>query len=345
MSFESFDVSGVSSEGIDSAETPENVIPAEEQVDDNGRPYRTPDGGWVPNNTYGLDGSEYKTDDYGHIYQVDGAYFANDYFVVDGLLYLTDDAGNLMLDDVPGDMQYATDLAELEDAPGDPFATVPEALNGLGEPEWEKLDDSGNPMLGYTNADGAIDWYDKNGVFAPQGIASETSESKDVTKGTPIDGSGGNWSGERGNSTWNPDPDYTPPPKNHTDRPYNNPDNLTWGEILEKYDIDGIEFNDGEPDFTPVAKGEVQIDDFTEDRHGKGGNFDQAAEKLAEQRGCTSDEVKAWMKANNYTWHECSDCKTMQKVPNEIHANVHHDGGVSKAKEANESSSSTGGDV
>ena len=345
MSFESFDISDVSSEGVDGVQGPETVFPAEQQVDDNGHPYRTPDGGWIPRNTYELDGSEYKTDDSGHIYQVDGAYFPNDFCVVDGLLYLTDDNGSLMLDEAPGDQQYATDLTDLKSAAETPFEIVPDVLSGLGEPEWEKLDDTGDPLWGYTNAEGSIDWYDKNGVYVSQDVSSELSDNKDITKGTPIDGNGGTWSGDRGDSTWNPDPDYTPPPKNHTDRPYNNPDNLTWSEILEKHGIEGIEFNDGEPDFSPVARGEVQIDDFSEDRHGKGGNFDQAAEKLAEQRGCTPEEVKAWMKENNYTWHECSDCKTMQKVPNEIHANVHHDGGVSKAKEANGANNTTGGDV
>ena len=37
-------------------------------------------------------------------------------------------------------------------------------------------------------------------------------------------------------------------------------------------------------------------------------------------------------KENNYTWHESRDMSTMQKVPNEIHANIPHSGGVSKAK-------------
>lgn len=111
-----------------------------------------------------------------------------------------------------------------------------------------------------------------------------------------------------------------------------NPDGLTWGQILDKYGIDGIEFKNGEPDFSPVAKGTVEIDHFTDNRYGKGGNFDQACERLAEQRGCTKEEVKAWMKENKYTWHERSDCKTMDKVPTEIHGNIRHSGGISEAK-------------
>ena len=59
-----------------------------------------------------------------------------------------------------------------------------------------------------------------------------------------------------------------------------NPDNLTWGELKEKYGIDGISFKDGEPDFSEVMKDEVKIDNFTTERNK---NFPQADEKLAEK--------------------------------------------------------------
>lgn len=142
-------------------------------------------------------------------------------------------------------------------------------------------------------------------------------------KGCPVEGNGGNWDGERGNSKWLPDREEVP--KN----PLMNPNGLTWGEILDQYGIDGIRFEDGEPDFSDISKGEVQIDDFTDDR---GSNFDQADEKLADQRGCTPEEVEAWRKENGYTWHECRDCATMQKVPREVHGNISHYGGVSGYK-------------
>lgn len=154
----------------------------------------------------------------------------------------------------------------------------------------------------------------------------EDVDKTERVSGCPIDGHGGHWDGIRGNSTWYPDRDEVP--KN----PKTNPDGLTWGQILDKYGIDGIPFKDGEPDFSEVSKGEVEIDNFSENRYGKGGNFDQACEKLAEQRGCTKEEVKAWMKENKYTWHEKSDCKTMQKVPTEVHGNVRHEGGISEIK-------------
>lgn len=131
-------------------------------------------------------------------------------------------------------------------------------------------------------------------------------------------------SGEKGNSTWKPNPEDVP---SHA-----NEDGRTWGEIMDEYGIDGIPFNDGEPDFSEVSKGTVEIDDFSTERFGAGGNFDQADEKLAEQRGCTKEEVQAWRAENNYTWHEKQDCKTMQKVPREIHHNVPHTGGISILK-------------
>ena len=157
-------------------------------------------------------------------------------------------------------------------------------------------------------------------------IDKPIAKELDEVKGCPIEGNGGHWEGERGNSKWFPNRDEIP--KN----PLTNPDGLTWGQILDKYGIDGIEFKNGEPDFSPVAKGTVEIEHFTDNRYGKGGNFDQACERLAEQRGCTKEEVKAWMKENKYTWHERSDCKTMDKVPTEIHGNIRHSGGISEAK-------------
>ncbi|MBS5259060.1 MAG: HNH endonuclease, partial [Lachnospira eligens] len=142
----------------------------------------------------------------------------------------------------------------------------------------------------------------------------------------------GHWTGERGNSKWIPDEDYVPPEKSsNPDKPYSNPDHLTWGEILKKYGIDGIRFKDGFPDFSEVSKGNVQIEGFeTGGNTEKNRNFKKADIELAKQRGCSPEEVKKWREENNYTWHECEDKKTMQKVPNEIHANVPHDGGRSQ---------------
>jgi hypothetical protein len=161
--------------------------------------------------------------------------------------------------------------------------------------------------------------YDK-----PLGIICE------AYKNCPKDGSNGHWeNGVPGDGDWYPDRDYTPPPKSKKEPPYNNPNNLTFGEILDKYGIDHISFKNGEPDFSEVCKGTVKIQPFTDSRDD---NFDKADIELAKQKGCSPEEVRKWRKENNYTWHECQDMKTMQKVPNEIHANIPHSGGISEAK-------------
>lgn len=135
---------------------------------------------------------------------------------------------------------------------------------------------------------------------------------------------GGHWEGEAGESRWIPDKNLEPGDRNGT-----NPEHKTWGEILEEHGVESVPFRNGEVDFSDISKGKVEIDDFSADRSS---NFDQADEKLAEQRGCTPEDVAKWRSENGYTWHECRDCKTMLAVPTEIHGNIPHSGGISEYK-------------
>jgi hypothetical protein len=131
----------------------------------------------------------------------------------------------------------------------------------------------------------------------------------------------GNWEAERGDSKWIPSPEKIPGKSN--------PEGKTWGKILDQYGIDGIDFKDGEPDFSPLSKGTVEIDNFTDNRDK---NFAQADIAEAKKRGCTPEEIKKWREENGYTWHERSDCKTMDLVPSEVHNNIPHSGGISVIK-------------
>ena len=146
--------------------------------------------------------------------------------------------------------------------------------------------------------------------------------------------SGGSWSGEPGNSKWKPNRDEIPKQPDGNQK--------SWGEILDKYDIDGIEFKEGEPNFTPVAKENVEIGDFTTQRID---NFAQADAKLAQQwneekrdgkDNWTADDIKKYRKEEKLTWHERSDMKNLDLVPREIHSNIPHKGGISKKKELEE---------
>ncbi|WP_339006117.1 HNH endonuclease [Fusobacterium animalis] len=138
---------------------------------------------------------------------------------------------------------------------------------------------------------------------------------------------GGIWTGERGNSNWIPDDNVIPKNRNES-----NPEGKTNREIKDKYKFEFIPFKDGEPDFSKVVKGEVQIENFSEKRPK---NYSQADIQLAKERGCTPQEIKKWRIENKYTWHECKDCKTMQLVPIEVHGNIEHKGGISEMKAKN----------
>ena len=158
-----------------------------------------------------------------------------------------------------------------------------------------------------------------------QPLAKEINSEKN--KGFPIEGNNGKWSGEPGNSDWIPDDNYVPIGQ-HT-----NPEGKTWGELKKEYGFEKIPFKDGEPDFSEVSKATVEIDNFTDKRTGKGGNFDQADQKLMEQTGVTKEELADFKKG--YTWHEKNDCKTLELVPTAIHGNISHSGGVSEYKNNN----------
>lgn len=137
----------------------------------------------------------------------------------------------------------------------------------------------------------------------------------------------GIWKGQPGNSVWLPDRDEIPKGQ-HT-----NPQNKTWGRILDEHKINGIAFKNGEPNFKPIAKAEVKIDDFSTSRSD---NYAQADEKAAKQLGLKNGaEVAKYRREKNLTWHECKDQKTMQLLPAIIHGNVSHSGGISEAKKGN----------
>lgn len=164
----------------------------------------------------------------------------------------------------------------------------------------------------------------KDEIYSFNETNNKPDKKIDLRKGFLIPRSGGIWLGEPGDSKWIPDKEVVPGDRNGT-----NPENKTWDKIMKEYNFDSIPFKDGEPNFSEIDKGEVQIDEFSEDRDA---NFSQADEKLAEQRGCTPEEVAKWREDNKYTWHECKDCKTMVKVPTEVHGNISHCGGISEFK-------------
>lgn len=141
-------------------------------------------------------------------------------------------------------------------------------------------------------------------------------------KHCPKEGNNGHWcDGEPGNAKWVPEGDAIPAK--------HNPENNKWENILKEFDIEHVDFIEGDLDLKDISRGNVEIYEITTDRSD---NFDQADMELANQKDCSPEDVARWRKENGYTWHEKADGKTMQKVPNIVHGNIPHSGGVAAAK-------------
>lgn len=147
------------------------------------------------------------------------------------------------------------------------------------------------------------------------------------------DRSNGAWDGEPGNSKFNPEKQEAK-------------------DALDRYRQEGVEYTDGEPDFSKVSEATVQIDNMSSERYGQGNNFDQANQKCAEKwnnegkngkNDWTARDVENWRTENHYTWHERLDRKTMDLVQRDLHEECKHYGGVAECKRYEATRSQNGG--
>ena len=130
-----------------------------------------------------------------------------------------------------------------------------------------------------------------------------------------------------------------------------NDPNSSLAKTLNDCGVDGIEYKNGVPDFSPTSRGEVQIEHMN-GGSGKMGtvarnsNFGQADSAMAVELNAdpaaakslgitpkngstfTKTDVTNYRKTNNLTWHELNDTKTMQLVPTEVNGKFTHLGGV-----------------
>ena len=160
---------------------------------------------------------------------------------------------------------------------------------------------------------------------------------KDRLDQTPKVGSDlGSWEGDRGESKF---------------IPYEETDaGRKAKEALAERGMDGINYKDGEPDFSKCAEATVVIEHMTENRDNpyldadgnrQESNFFQADVKCAEQWNAgqkdgrsdwTAAEVRDWRRENKYSWHERCDTRTMDLVSRDIHGFFIHSGGVAECK-------------
>lgn len=107
------------------------------------------------------------------------------------------------------------------------------------------------------------------------------------------------------------------------------PDGTEVKAVLEEYGLDGIEYKNAVPDFSGCAVISLKIDNMTgELTH----NWKQFADKYAEK--CKVNgldilprDIKKFKIENQLAFHECSDRKTCQLIPERIHQCFTHTGG------------------
>ena len=120
--------------------------------------------------------------------------------------------------------------------------------------------------------------------------------------------------------------------------------------ILDDAGIDGIEYKNAVPDFSPVSKLELDGIDMTHGRTGRNGSYTQANKKFAQMlndspdlandfgikpkngKTFTASDISEYMQNNKLTWHELNDLTTIQMVPTKVNSKFTHLGGISEAK-------------
>lgn len=125
--------------------------------------------------------------------------------------------------------------------------------------------------------------------------------------------SDGKWSDERGNSEFFPG-------------------NKEQQDVLNKYGVKSVKYNEGHPDFSPFKYdkfSDVKIDAFGDNRNK---NFGAADCAYAEAKGCTPAEARQLRHDKKLTWHELDSSGNMSLIPREVHSKFAHSGGVSEVK-------------
>jgi len=132
-----------------------------------------------------------------------------------------------------------------------------------------------------------------------------------------------------------------------------------FNEHMKKtYGRDSVDYSGKEPDFSPFEQsfssekmnsylkekygnddhkiaadhpGHVEVSKITDDRRL---TQSEASSIIADNLGISKSDLSDYMKANDLTWHECGDGKTVRSVPTEINSVYGHTGGIGIAKDS-----------
>ena len=116
-----------------------------------------------------------------------------------------------------------------------------------------------------------------------------------------------------------------------------------YGELLDKYGIEGIEYRDRFPVFETVTCrlpeccciGTVTLDELPTDRGIAHRMADEAVTRNPQSPffGKTPEEVHQFMVDHSLIWHEKEDRHTLMPVPADLHGAFRHTGGIGYEKQ------------
>lgn len=131
-----------------------------------------------------------------------------------------------------------------------------------------------------------------------------------------------------GNCLWMPQRTHVPGTANY--------DNNTWGEILDAFNLRGVVFNDGLPDFDPIRCGfdvsgggvPRSLVTFSRITASRSTNFANADREAIRGTTITKGQMERHRYIWNLTWHEEYNATDMRLVFAIVHDNVSHTGGI-----------------
>jgi hypothetical protein len=241
--------------------------------------------------------------------------------------FTNDSTGEDLNDTAPDAEAVGADLSiEQDDIPdiqdegtttGDGGETVDTSDENLDENTQNTLDNSTLKCDNVDDGDEEKPPGDNKDSVDPHDIPDEYGNSfNERMKQTPVNN--GEWGGERGDSKWIPETDDV-------------------AEKLDSYGVNGIDYHDGFPDFSPVTEYEHQLPkelyessdsaQFNDCNGGLSRYLDEHPELSEHFDADQLEAIQAGEKPSGFSWHHDVEPGRMQLVPTRIHQNCGHYGG------------------
>lgn len=110
---------------------------------------------------------------------------------------------------------------------------------------------------------------------------------------------------------------------------------ITGAEFKAMYGVEGIEYHNSEPDFSPFYLNNSYVDTVVFENgisHDRDQTHQAALSYLSEKKGRSKAAIEKYMKQNEFTFHELDDRKTVVVIPSCLNSIFTHTGGTGLEK-------------